>query len=114
MVMKAYSVSDVNGDAGYSYIVFAETRGKAIRYALDYCDNAFDDYTWTEMRAIRKPALDRFYRGRREMDWCDMEDRVAMVRYAGFYCSDEMCIGSDECEQCPAHEWCDRYDRMTR
>lgn len=28
--MKAYSVSDRNGDCGYSYIVFAETRAKAI------------------------------------------------------------------------------------
>lgn len=112
--MKAYSVSDVNCNTGYSYVVFAETRGKAIRHALDYCDCAFEYYTWTEMRAIRKPALDRFYRGKREMDWEDMEDRVAMVRYAGFYCSDEVLVGSDECVQCPAHEWCDRYDGMSR
>ena len=112
--MKAYSVSDANGDLGYSYVVFAETRGKAIRYALDHCDGCFDYCTWTEMRAIRKPQLDKCYRGRAEMDWCDMEDRVAMVRYAGFQCSDEMDITSDECEQCAAHEWCDRYDRMTR
>lgn len=114
MGMKAYSVSDENAYVVYSYVVFAETRGKAIRHALDYCDNAFDNSTWTDMRALRKPQLDRFYRGKAEMDWCDMEDRVAMVRYAGFQCSDEVIVSSDECEQCAAHEWCDRYERNTR
>ena len=114
MGMKAYSVSDINGNTGYSYVVFAETRGKAIRHALDHCDGTFDYYAWTEMRAIRKPALDKFYRGKAEMDWSDMEDRVAMVRYAGFQCSDEYDVTSDECEQCAAHEWCDRYDRNMR
>lgn len=112
--MKAWSVSDGNGDTGIDYVIFAETRGKAIRYALDHCDGAFDWYTWTEMRALRKPALDRFYKGRPAMDWCDLDDRVAMVRYAGFVCSDEVIVSSAECEACPAHEWCDRYERSLR
>ena len=112
--MKAWSVSDRNGDTGIDYVIFAETRGKAIRYALDHCDGAFDWYTWTEMRALRKPALDRFYKGRPAMDWCDLDDRVAMVRYAGFRCSDEVLVMSDECLACPAHFWCDRFDGMLR
>ena len=112
--MKAYSVSDKDCNLGYSYVIFAETRAKAIRHALDYCDGAFDSCEWTDMRALRKPQLDKFYRGESEMDWCNMEDRVAMVRYAGFQCSDEMDVTSDECEQCAAREWCDRYDYMTR
>ena len=112
--MKAYYISDRDCNFGYGYVVFAETRGKAISHALRYCDCAFDCCTWTEMRALRKPELDRFYRGNAEMDWCNMEDRVAMVKYAGFYCSDEVITTSDECEQCAAHEWCDKYDRETR
>lgn len=112
--MKAYSVSDKDYNLGYSYIVFAETRGKAINHALHYCDDAFESCEWTEMRAIREPRLDRFYHGNSEMDWCNMEDRVAMVRYAGFQCSGEVNVTSDECEQCAAHEWCDRYDGETR
>ena len=112
--MKAYSVSDKDYNTGYSYIVFAETRGKAIQHALRYCDGAFEFYTWTEMRALRKPQLDKFYKGKAEMDWEDDEDRIAMVRDAGYECSYEIDVTMDECEQCPAHEWCDRYDRMKR
>ena len=112
--MKAYSVSDANGDVGIDYVIFAETRGKAIRYAMDHCDGAFDWYSWTEMRAIRKAALDRFYKGKPAMDWCDMEDRVAMVRYANFSCSDEVMTTFDECQRCDAHFWCDRFERMLR
>lgn len=114
MGMKAYIVSDRNGDTGFSNVVFAETRGKAIRHALDYSDGAFDWCTWTDMRATRAPALDKFYHGNSEMEWDNMAERAAMVRYAGFYCSDEYDIASDECERCAAHEWCIRYDRMTR
>ena len=114
MTMKAWSVSDANGNVGISYVIFAETRGKAIRYALDHCDGAFDWCEWTDMRALRKPALDQFYRGKSMMDWCDMEDRVNMVRYAGFQCSDEVLVTPDKCMACPAHEWCDGFDYIMR
>lgn len=110
--MKAYSVSDRNGDTGLAYIIFAESRGKAIYYALHNCDGTFDWYGWTEMRAVRRPALDKHYRGETQMDWCDMEDRVAMVRYADFRCSDENYVTLDECEECPAHEWCGKYESL--
>lgn len=109
--MKAWSVSDRDCNLGFSVVIFAETRGKAIRYALDYCDGAFDWCTWTDMRAIRKPALDRFYDERCEMDWYNMADRVAMVRYAGFVCSQDS-YDSNECERCGAREWCDTYASM--
>lgn len=111
--MKAYSVSDANGDTGVEYVIFAETRGKAIAYALNNCDGTFDYYGWLEMRALRKPQLDRCYRGRSEMDWNDMDDREAMVRYAGFRCSYEVTVSQEDCEvDCPAHEWCGRYESM--
>lgn len=112
--MKAWDVSDYGGYSEHSAVIFAETRGKAIRYALDYCDGTFDSFQWTEMRAVRVPALDEFYRGKPEMDWFDMDDRVTMVRYAGFSCSEETENTIDECKQCPAHFWCDRFDRMLR
>lgn len=112
MGMKAYYVSDRNCDSGYGYVVFAETRGKAIAHALSGCDCAFDDYTWTEMRATRRPVLDKFYDGRTEMDWCNMDDRTAMVKYAGFSCSYEVDATVEECIECLAHEWCDRYESM--
>ena len=113
MAMKAYSVSDKNGDTGYSYIIFAETRGKAIRYAMDHSEGTFDWYTWTEMRAIREPILDQYYHGKQQLDWSDDADRIIMVRDAGFYCSYEYDPDPGECEECPAHEWCSRYKSMT-
>lgn len=110
--MKAWSISDANCNTDASYIVFAETRGKAIRHALDYCNGAFEWCSFTEMRAIRVPALDGFYRGKPEMDWCNMDDRVAMVRYAGFHCSGDVTVTIDKCKRCHAHFWCDRFEGM--
>ncbi len=109
--MKAWNVTDRNCD-GYCYIIYAETRGKAIQTALHYTDGAFDDYTFTEIWATRAPALDKYYHGKSVLEWCDDDDRVIMVREAGFYCSYEMLDSDCDCENCPAKEWCDRYERM--
>lgn len=106
--MKAYSVSDRNGDEGYSLVVFAETAGKAKAYAAGTDD--FCDYGFTGIRAIRKPMLDKYYKGKPEMDWFDPKDRVAMVRYANFECSSEMSFAECNCESCPAKNWCGRYE----
>ena len=108
--MKAYTASDRNGDSGYSIVVFAETAGKARAYAAS--SETFDEYDFTEIRVNRCPALDRFYRGEPEMNWLNDDDRVAMVRYANFECSSE--VWYPECEEgeCPAQEWCGRYERM--
>lgn len=107
--MKAYLVSDKNGEAGYSFIIFAETRGKAIKYALDHCNDAYDCYGYLEMRAVRKPDLDQYYKGRSEMDWTDEDDRLLMVRYAGFVCNDDA-FDPDECKKCNAKDYCSRYE----
>ncbi len=108
--MKAYIASDRNGDSGCSIVVFAETAGRAKAYAAN-CET-FDCYDFTEMRVNRCKALDAYYKGRREMDWLDDDDRVAMVRYAGFECSSE--VWHPKCEQgkCPAQQWCGRYEVM--
>lgn len=107
--MKAYSVSDRNGDEGYSLVVFAETAGKAKAYAVGV--DEFCDYGFTGLRAIRKPMLDKYYKSKVEMDWFDPTDRVAMVRYADFECSSEMSFVDCECEECSAKKWCGRYER---
>lgn len=108
--MKAYTASDRNGDSGYSIVVFAETAGQAKAYAAS--NDAFDGYDFTEIRVNRIKKLDRFYKGKCEMDWMDYEDRVAMVRYANYECSCE--VWHPECEkgECPAQQWCGRYERM--
>ena len=40
------------------------------------------------------------------MDWTDAKDRIALVKYGGFYCSMEVIKPS--CENCQASKWC-RY-----
>lgn len=108
--IKAYSASDRNGDTGYSIVVFAETAGKAKAYAAQ--SEMFDEYDFTDICVNRRKELDRFYKGKREMDWMDDDDRVAMVRYANYECSSE--VWHPECEkgECPAQQWCERYERM--
>ena len=110
--MKAYTATDRNGDSGYSIVVFAETSGQAKAYAAS--SDAFDEYDFTEMRVNRCKALDGFYKGKREMNWLDDDDRVAMVRYANYECSSEVLHPECEHGECPAQQWCGRYERMTR
>ena len=113
MSMKAYFVTDYNCD-GNNYIIYAETRGKAIATAMDHTDGAFDDYTFTEIWAKRAPTLDKYYHGKNVLDWSDPDDRTIMVREAGFYCSYEMADDECDCKECPAKEWCSRYERMDK
>lgn len=106
--MKAYMVQEKNDSRGFSTVVFAETPGKArqIAQTTDACEYL----EFTDIRAIRVPELDSFYRGWDEMNWNVDEDRIAMVKHAGFHCSYE--IDHPICEHCPAKEWCDRYESM--
>ena len=107
--MKAYCVSCEPWD--FATVVFAETRGKAIALAMH--TDACEDAEFTEIRAYRRPALDKHYRGLPEMDWDNAEDRIALVRDGGFSCSYEIDNCYLECEECPAAEWCGRYESMT-
>lgn len=108
--MKAYEVTDRNGDEGISLIVFADTAGKAKAYAAG--TDEFCDYGFTGIRVNRVPNLDKFYKGLSEMDWNNTEDRIAMVRYANFECSCEVWHPECEHKKCPAQKWCGRYERM--
>ena len=105
--MKAYKITDLKGYCEYATIVFAETRGKAKANAI--CTDSFNDYEYTEISAVRMPKLDKYYRGEWEMDWYDDNDRIAMVKDGGFSCDPE-CWEEEDCEKCPARQWCDRSE----
>ena len=109
--MKAWKVCDRNGYSPYSVVVFAETRGKAVSNA--YGSDEFDKYDWdfTQLKATRIPQLDKYYRGYTRMDWDNMEERVAMVKEAGYQCDDDY-ADLDECKNCDAKEYCEEYERL--
>lgn len=105
-MLKAYVVYDTAADECYETVVFAETRNEARTLALrtDACEYA----EYKDIRAIRRPELDGCYRGKWEMDWDDPQDRIDLVKLAGFECSWEIDLLDLECDTCPAREWCDR------
>lgn len=107
--MKAWIVDDPI-DASTAAVVFAETRGQA--KVLAQSTDACEDMAFTDIRAVRAPKLDQFYRGKTEMDWHDPGERIAMVKYGDFHCSSEVDVYKEKCEACPAHEWCGRYENM--
>ena len=107
--MKAWIVDDPI-EAASAAVVFAETRGQA--KVLAQSTDACEDMDFTDIRAVRAPELDLFYRGRKEMDWNDTDDRVAMVKYGGFHCDSETDVYKEKCEACPAHEWCEKFENM--
>ena len=106
--MKAYRVTDKYGTCECSTIIFAKTREQARAIAM--CSETFEwyDYGYIDFWVRRIPDLDKYYRGVSEMDWDNPNDRVAMVKEANFYCSDEYELADCECESCPAKEWCER------
>lgn len=106
--MKAYLVEDTKRDEDYCTVVFAESTGNARQKAL--MTSACEDAEFINIRALRIPKLDKYYRGNNEMDWNDDKDRLAMVRYAGMRCSDEVSTDETGCEECPAKDYCERYE----
>ena len=106
--MKAYKCwEDVEGCAT---IIFADTAGKA-RYIAMRTDSIGDDLEFKDVRVRRVPQLDKYYHGLREMDWFNDADRVAMVREGAFDGCLEDYIEYEDCEKCPAREWCATYER---
>ena len=102
--MKAWLVRERDGE--FATVVFAETRGKARSIAMH--TDACADADFCDIEVTRKPQLDKYYTsGKKEMDWYDDVDRIALVKDGGFYCSYEC---GCEFEECPAHQWCDRHE----
>lgn len=104
--MKAYRVEERNGVYDFATVVFAETRNKAKRIAMS--TDCLDGVEYIDISATRIPTLDRFYRGKDEMDWYNDKDKIAMVRYGNFTCSYE--FETENCETCSAKQWCKRYE----
>lgn len=107
--MKAYKVNDREYYCDYACVVFAETRGKAIAAALGTDEFPLGDWNFTELKAVRVPELDKYYRGLNYMDWDYMPDRIALVQHAGFLCSDP---DEDECRKCEANCYCGAYEDL--
>jgi hypothetical protein len=104
--MKAYRVYDKKSASDCATVVFAENRAKAkaIAMSTDTCEYA----EYLDIRATRVPSLDKYYRGKDEMDWYNANDLIALVKEAGFVCSYE--IDDPPCKECPAKKWCNRYE----
>lgn len=103
--MKAWLVRDKDNFS--ATVVFAETRGKA--RALARCTEACEDVDFIDIEVRRRPQLDKYYtEGKKEMDWYNSKDRIALVREANFVCDYEYWERED-CDTCPANKYCDRY-----
>ena len=107
--MKAYLIRDVNGVYDYAAVVFAETRNKAKVIGMNAGPFEGAELDYMDVEARRIPKLDKYYRGLDEMDWDNDEDRIAMVKDGNFSCSPE-CWEPEDCETCPAKQWCDRRE----
>ncbi len=56
----------------------------------------------------RAPKCDKYYtEGKIEMDWNNSEDRLALVKEYDFRCE---YIEGDDCEDCPAKDYCGLYE----
>lgn len=96
--MKAWLVRARNCE--YATVVFADTRGKARAIAMH--TDACEDAKFTDIEVYRKPRLDKYYTsGKKEMDWYNSKDRIALVKHCDFYCIEE-CDSDD----CPALRYC--------
>lgn len=102
--MKAWLVRQK--DSEYATVVFAETRGKARSLAMT--TDACEDADFCDIEVSRKPQLDKYYqKGKKEMDWDDDKDRLALVKECGFYC---VPLDLKECDRCPAKKYCSEYE----
>lgn len=107
-MMKAYLITDVDSVYDFATVVFAESRNKAKVAGMHSDAFGGADLGYMDINARRIPKLDKYYRGKEEMDWEDAEDRIAMVKDGNFSCSYEYEVADCECEKCPARQWCER------
>jgi hypothetical protein len=104
--MKAWIVNDA--DNYYATVVFAETRNKAKVEALvtDCCE----DMEYKDIRPRRFKEADEMYKGRREMDWYDPEDKRFMVKH-GWWCEEP---DQDECRRCDDRDVCEHWEERNK
>lgn len=88
-------------------VVFAETRGKAKSAALHTvtCEGA----NFMDIEVLRLKEADKYHKpGKKELDWLNAADRIAMVKDCRFTCDpDSRCW--EKCADCPAKEFCDYF-----
>lgn len=102
---KAYCARSKYGDC-CSTVVFVENRGKAKSLAM--ASEALEGVEFLDLEICRLPQMDKYYKpDKSEMDWLDPEDRIALVKDAGFRCE---YVELEECKQCPAREYCSEYE----
>jgi hypothetical protein len=88
-------------------VVFAETRGKARSMAMS--TEVCEDAEFVDIEVRRKPQMDKYYEdGKKEMDWFNSKDRIALVKDANFVCDADY-LQWEDCDTCSAKEFCDRY-----
>lgn len=103
--MKAW-LARVEGVTGAT-LVFAETRGKARSLAMS--TECCEDADFCDIEVYRKPQMDKYYvEGKKEMDWYNSKDRIALVKDCGFFCDLDY-WEREYCDTCPAKEYCDSY-----
>lgn len=103
--MKAWFVR--KKDEFCATVVFAETRGKARALAMH--TDACEDADFCDIEVHRKPNMDKYYqKGKREMDWYKADDRIALVKDAGFRCDTDY-LDREDCDYCPARNHCDVF-----
>lgn len=103
--MKAWLVRECGESC--ATVVFAETRGKAKSAALhtEACEDA--DFVNIEVRRLKE--ADKYHKpGKKELDWLNAADRIAMVKDCGFTCDSEAHCW-ENCVDCPAKEFCDYF-----
>lgn len=106
--MKAWLVREK--EKFCSTVVFAETRGKAKVLALstDCCEDA----RFIDIEVHREPRMDKYYvNGKKEMDWFNPKDRIALVKDCGFVCDVDYWEPED-CKTCSAKQYCNTYQEM--
>lgn len=102
--MKAWLVRERDGEC--ATVVFAETRGKARALAMH--TDACEESDFCDIDVSRKPQMDKYYtQGKKEMDWYNAKDRIALVKECGFSCIPDA-FDIEDCELCPAKQYCDR------
>ena len=103
--MKAWLVREK--DEFSATVVFAETRGKAKVLAMH--TDACEDAAFCDIEVLRMKELDKYYKdGKRELDWENPADRIALVKDGGFVCDPDYYDWAD-CAACTAKEYCDYY-----
>lgn len=108
--MKAWLVRQK--DEFCATVVFAETRGKARALAL--LTDACEDADWLDIDVYRRPNLDKYYvDGKREMDWFNKNDRIALVKDGGFVCDPDY-WEMEDCEVCSARDYCEKCQERIR